>query len=370
MFFIVFFLRAATDDVSVAGIFEIIAFTAAFPHLAIDVFDPSIGKTYLYGSDKGCLMVLRLKDAIFEVLDCRKDMKRSYLFGNIESSHLQNVTDDMICNPQIKIHKDSNSLFRCYAQFLFGNETYFHVIRVLIVYLVASRWDEFSTYVTSKGIQTVENYVMHMTTSGSFGSDLEVAAFSYLFPSYSVAVYISNPDDQRHLQPVSYGSADGPQLFLRSEVCRDSAHYDIIDCDNIEIKVIVNNEDLTAEIPLNNVRKSAQTVNIPIVELADPLSPLEEHNDVRIDEDHNVIVNDQDIADAQSLNNFEESEQNIDFPSGQLNDPLFLFDAHSTDERYEDNQILGHHFDSTDAVSSETVVLPSDVSDSDLILGL
>lgn len=240
---------------------EIIAFTTAFKQFPVTVYNPENGERCNYGSESRSLLVLRQRGPLyFDVLECRRDVTRSQVVDDLERQNLPDfgISINNLLYPSINILADGNCLFRCYAHFIFKNHNLHDIIRQLVVHQVLKCWTEVEAFVKSEDmyganltIENEEHYKQYMSRSGIFGSHPEIVAFSYLFPSYCLAIYDLNVCTVRDIQgqvmfrsghrPVTFGRLDGPKLIMRLSGLRDSGHYEIIKMDKIEIRPFVNN---------------------------------------------------------------------------------------------------------------------------------
>lgn len=258
------------DDSYIGSTIEIKAFTSAFKHLSISIENGDNQQITVFGTDITSHLHLRLNEENhrYEILNYNRKIHESQQIDNLERQNLPDfgVTSEEIMNPRKKIRGDGNCMFRCFSYFIFENEQHYDILRHMIVYQIAMMWREAEVYITGEGVYGPNNliadkdhYIIYMLRTGTFGAYPELVGFSRLFPTVCLVIYDYNDLYKKNefgvavinksIRPTSYGRANGPKLFLVLFGTRDSGHYEIIKCDNLqnffEMTNYENNQNIT-----------------------------------------------------------------------------------------------------------------------------
>ena len=158
---------------------------------------------------------------------------------------------------------DGNCLFRAFAEFLFSDQEQHRQIRLKLVDKIISDWIVYESFILGDNsyntiITDSNSYKLHMSTNGSFGGEVEIAAFVSI---YNVKVIVH----QGHYNTREFGACNSRNklVFLLSGSL-DSGHYDILDIENI---CLSGNDIITGYIMSNMKMKLRQVEQISILML-------------------------------------------------------------------------------------------------------
>ena len=130
-----------------------------------------------------------------------------------------------------KMKPDGNCLFRAFAEFLFSDQEQHRQIRLKLVDKIISDWIVYESFVLGDNsyntiITDSNSYKLHMSRNGTFGGEVEIAAFVSI---YNVKVIVH----QGSYNAREFGACNSRnKLVLLLSGSLDSGHYDILDIEN------------------------------------------------------------------------------------------------------------------------------------------
>lgn len=145
----------------------------------------------------------------------------------------------MTYEPLVKIVGDGNCLFRCFAHFLYSDQTNHYKIRMVIVNFVVENWDYYeNSIIGNPDYPSVVNsisYYDYMSQSTIFGSAIEIEAFVRIY-DVSVSIIIEGTTIIH-----KHGNDNSPfKLVLQLSRPSNIGHYDVIECNNQNISIVKN----------------------------------------------------------------------------------------------------------------------------------
>ena len=126
---------------------------------------------------------------------------------------------------------DGNCLFRAFAEFIFNNQEKHRQIRLKLVNKIITDWIIYESFILgdssySTTITDPNSYKLNMSENGSFGGEVEIAAFVSIY-NVKVTVY-QGYYNAREFDP----SNNRNKLVLLLSGNLDGGHYDVLDIAN------------------------------------------------------------------------------------------------------------------------------------------
>ena len=137
---------------------------------------------------------------------------------------------------KVKAIGDVNCLFRCFSHFLYNNQNLHRKVRLNIIDNIVEKWNNYKIFIIGNdyytGILDYNDYKEFMSEIGIYGSEIEIQSFSEMY-NVDVTVYFDNSNIIHNFgQSLNRNS----KLKLLFSGNLDGGHYDILGCQNINIR--------------------------------------------------------------------------------------------------------------------------------------
>ncbi|GFU53754.1 OTU domain-containing protein [Nephila pilipes] len=115
---------------------------------------------------------------------------------------------------------DGNCLFRAMAYFAFGRQSEHAFVRNEVVKYVCDNWDRFKNFTAEEEMPV---YRKRMSSSGTFGSEKEIVAFTEVFDCKVIVYFKDSPERD----PLVFGDSS-TECFVLYSGMTDCGHYDVL----------------------------------------------------------------------------------------------------------------------------------------------